>query len=287
MNDAIIYYRARPSEPEASETAMRLQRQAVCAAVEAGQLQVVGEFIEQEDEASDQVLRLKREALWRAVETDKPFAEGNTRDETRRAYYAAVEAARAHGAACLVVVSHAAIGSGEVFAEPWVEQGSGLLHVMLAAALVPTLPDIPVPAGAPGPLCLYADFRPGQLETLVYLCNAGPEALSVVTVDLDSITMFEFYREEPEQRWVDASTFPKQQWDVLPAGRAVLIDTLSHAMWDFVDRYRLAWSDGVGRRWTVAADSLAFNAERLAQDPTRVWEELAPARSADRCEEAV
>lgn len=52
MNDAIIYYRSRPSEPEASETAMRLQREAVRAAVEAGQLHVVGEFIEQEDEAN-------------------------------------------------------------------------------------------------------------------------------------------------------------------------------------------------------------------------------------------
>ena len=38
--------------------------------------------------------------------------------------------------------------------------------------------EIALPLGAPGVLCLYADFRPGQLDTLVYLCNAGLDALS-------------------------------------------------------------------------------------------------------------
>jgi hypothetical protein len=43
----------------------------------------------------------------------------------------------------------------------------------LNASLIPAQPEIALPLGAPGLLCLYADFRPRQLDTLVYLCKRG------------------------------------------------------------------------------------------------------------------
>ena len=47
---AVAYYRTRPSEPEASETALRLQREAVREELERGELTLVAEFIEHEGE---------------------------------------------------------------------------------------------------------------------------------------------------------------------------------------------------------------------------------------------
>ena len=118
MTDAIIYYRSRPSEPEASEVALHLQREAVRAEVEAGRIRAVGEFIEQEDAASDRALHPGHETARRTVERDEPFASGATEAAIRPAYLAALRAARAHEETCLLIVSSAAIGSGEGFEPP-------------------------------------------------------------------------------------------------------------------------------------------------------------------------
>lgn len=56
-------------------------------------------------------------------------------------------------------------------------------------------------------------------------------------------------------------------------------------MWDFVNRYRIYYSDAAGRRWEAEADNRGLHAERLAQEPTRVWEEVAP-RLSDRSADA-
>ena len=46
MMKAVAYYRARPSEPEASDLALRFQREAVRREVEESGLTLVAEFVE-------------------------------------------------------------------------------------------------------------------------------------------------------------------------------------------------------------------------------------------------
>ena len=65
----------------------------------------------------------------------------------------------------------------------------------------------------------------------------------------------------------------------------MLIDTLGRVMWDFVNRYRIFYSDAARRRWEAEADNRGLNAERLAQEPSGVWEEVAP-RLSDHSEHA-
>lgn len=96
MAKAIAYYRTRPSEPEASDPALRPQRDAVGRPLEGGGFESLGESTERECECGD---------------------------ETDPAYAAAVQAAVAHVeddgvSVSLVVASQAAIGSGGPFREP-------------------------------------------------------------------------------------------------------------------------------------------------------------------------
>jgi hypothetical protein len=146
-----------------------------------------------------------------------------------------------------------------------------LRYVSLNASLIPVQPEIALPLGAPGVLCLYADFRPGQLDTLVYLCNAGLDALSEVTVVIDNTSMFSFYQSEPAKRWANVHATRQVRWDVVPPGICVLINTLSHYIWDEVNRYSLTFTDAAGQRRTAKAHDLTLNACRLAQDPDKVW----------------
>ena len=103
-------------------------------------------------------------------------------------------------------------------------------------------PEIALPLGAPGILCLYADFRPSQLDTLVHLCNAGLDALSDITVVIDNTSMFSFYQSQPAQRWASVDATRQVRWDAVPPGACVLINTLSHYRWDEVNRYSLTFA---------------------------------------------
>ena len=251
---AVAYYRTRPSEPEASEMALQLQRQAVQRYIGTGHYTLVGEFIEREGE----------------------------REEGWPAYVAAVQAAVAHTydegdpSVRLIIASHAGIGSGEPFKEPNVSRdqaadGAMIMNVMLSTALVPTQPEIALPPDAPGSFCLYADFRPRQLDTLVYLCNAGPGELTEVTAAIDAISMHQFYRSEPAERWNAVDYTQEKRWDRIASGTCVLVNTLSHYTWDEVNRYRLTYTDAAGQHWTAEADDLSLNACRLSEDPSQVW----------------
>ena len=53
---AIVYYRTRPCEQEASELPLHLQREAVQKAVKEDGYTLVGEFIEREGESDDEAL---------------------------------------------------------------------------------------------------------------------------------------------------------------------------------------------------------------------------------------
>lgn len=258
---AVAYYRSRPSEPEASDLALRIQHEAVRKIVEESDLDLVVEFTEYEGE------------------------EGS---ENHPAYVAAVRAAIAHKKddtmldVALIVASQAGIGSGEPFKKPSVEGRGGLWHYMLNKPLIPAPLEIALPAGAPSPLCLYADFRPRQLDTLIYLCNAGLETLVEVAVATDHISMHQFYRSEPGERWVELDYAGEERWLSIPPGSCVLIAALDHFVWDEVNRYRLTYTDATGQRWTAETHDLPLNACRLAQDPDKVWVDFSPPRAADR-----
>ena len=83
-------------------------------------------------------------------------------------------------------------------------------------------------------MCLYADCRPGQLDTLVCLCDAGADALAEISVATDTIDMNRFYTSEPGERWAEVTHTRGQRWDVVAPGRCVLVDSLSHVIWDMV-----------------------------------------------------
>ena len=259
---AVAYYRSRPGEPEASDLALRIQREAVREAVEEGGFDLVAEFTER---------------------------EGEDGSEGYPAYVAAVRAATAHKQdddtvldVALLVASQAGIGSGKPFNEPGVEGDGGMWRYMLNRPLIPAPPEIMLPAGAPGPLCLYADVRPRQLDTLIYLCNAGPETLAEVAVATDHISMHQFHKSEPDERWAEPDFTCGERWPGIPPGSCVLVASLDHSAWDEVNRYRLAYTDAARQRWAVEAHDLPLNACRLAQDPDKVWVPLSPARAADQ-----
>ncbi len=158
---AVAYYRTCPSEPKASALALRLQQEAVRAEIERNGFDLAAEFIEREGE---------------------PGAEAWP------AYAAAVNAAVSHKTEEAVldvmfyVASNCGIGSGEPFTQPWIGIEGGLWNLDLNAELVPTRPEIPVPQDAPTLICLHGEYRRTHLDTNIYLCNAGPDALADVTL---------------------------------------------------------------------------------------------------------
>lgn len=257
---AVAYYRSRPGEPEASEQALRLQREAVQKTAEEHFLDVVAEFVEREGEAGS---------------------------ETCPAYVAAACAALAQKTSedmidvALVIATNAAIGTGEIFEDPHVEGTHRVLHYYLETRLITAPPVIALPTGAPDPLCLYADYRPRQRETLVYLCNAGPDPLAEVTVTTDTITMGDFHTLGRDERWAEASKAGEQHWDAVPPGTCVLLNALGHMVWDMVNRHRMTFTDAAGQRWTAEMVDVNLNACQLSQDPDEVWEAFRPALPAD------
>ena len=257
---AVAYYRSRPSEPEASEQALRLQHEAVQMTVEKYHLDVIAEFVEREGEAGS---------------------------ETCPAYAAAVHAALAQTCedwidVALLNAACAAIGTGEPFGEPHLEGEHKLLHFSLEARSIPALPRIELPAGAPGHLCLYADFSPRQVQTLVYLCNAGPEPLAEVTVATSDSSVPEFRGSKPGEHGAEVDDTRKKQWDAVAPATCVLLDTLGHRIVDESSRRRVTYTDTMGQRWTAKAHDHNLNAWYLLEDPERVWVAFDPAQPADQ-----
>ncbi len=263
MRKAVAYYRSRPSEPEASDLALRLQREAMRKALEEGSLDLIGEFTER---------------------------DGDSGTEGYPAYVAAARMAYEQGELVeFIIASRAAIGSGEPFKEPDIafeppdDQdifGQGYFMHELLTPSVEHASEITLPDGAPGPLCLYADFRPRQLDTLVYLCNATPEALRDVVVATECISMNDF-RLQTDECWEQASRIFEQRWAAVPPGTCVQVAWLNHIIWDDVRRYRLTYADAAGQRWAAEAHDSFLTPYWLAQDPDNVWVALSPARAMD------
>lgn len=260
MMKAVAYYRSRPSEPEASEQALRLQREIVQKTAEKYFLDVVAEFVEREGEAGSETC-----PAYAAVRT--ALAQKTSED--------LIDVA-------LLVAADAAIGTGAPFDEPHIKGSHGLFHFDLGARLIPAPPVIALPLGAPGPLCLYADYRPRQRETLIYLCNAGPDPLVEVTVTTDNITMSAFFTSEPGERWAEAGEASDQHWDVVPPGTCMLLNTLGHMVWDMVNRHRMTFTDAARQRWAAEVVDVNLNACDLSQEPDRVWATFRLARPADQ-----
>jgi hypothetical protein len=257
MTNAVVYYRTRPSEAE-SDLALLLQRKAVGDLVAGGQCIISAEFVEHESEDNKEL----------------------------PAFAAAVLAAHALGEeedsmGTLIVASRAGIGSGPPLSEPhiYIKGGKGVLYYWLDATLIPVPAEIALPRAAPAPLTLYAHYRPTQLDTLVYLCNAGPGPLAELRATIDHISMNQFYTSAPSKRWAEINSTQQERWNAVSSNSCVLINTLSHNIWDEVSRYRLSFTDTAGQGWTAEADDLSLNACRLAQDPNEVWVPLYPVRA--------
>lgn len=227
----VAYYRTRPSEPEPSDMALRLQREAVRQTLEEGtlgELTIVAEFIER---------------------------EGESDPETYPAFVAAVQAAVGHSSGdgpidvAFLIASVAAIGTGQPFRAPAVPGDNELFWLHIQAPSIAFHTEIALPQGAPGPLCLYAEFRPRQCDTLVYLCNAGSAPLQAVTIALTMVGMASFFEAKGDDRWVDADPIKRRCFDLVPAQCCVLINTLDHSFWDNVTRYQLTYADASGQRW--------------------------------------
>ena len=251
---AVAYYRTRPGEPDASKLALRLQQEAVRAGIERDGCDLAAEFIEREGE---------------------PGAEAWP------AYAAAVNAAVAlkTDESVLDVMFHVAsrcgIGSGEPFERPWIGIEGGLWNCDLNAELVPTRAEIPVPQNAPAPICLYGEYRRTQLDTNIYFCNAGPDALVDVALGIEVVSGESMQRWPPGEPGPPATPPYERRWDAIPAGRAVLVGRLYHGIRNDVCRYRLTFAAGGHRRAMQADDdalSTLFNAESL--DPP--WVPFAP-----------
>ncbi len=169
MMKAVAYYRSRPGEPEASALGPAPPaRGRAEARPRKYHPDVVAEFVEREGEAGSETC-----PAYVAAAVHAALAQRTSEDRIDVA---------------LLTATDAAIGTGETFDDPHVEGTHRAPPLSASSArLVPAPPVIALPTGAPGPLCLYADYRPRQRETLVYLCNAGPDPLAEVTVTTHTI----------------------------------------------------------------------------------------------------
>jgi len=143
---------------------------------------------------------------------------------------------------------------------------------------MPIQSEMALPKGAPGPLCLYAVFCPRQLNTLIYLCNAGSDPLPAVRITSTTIEMATFFREEGDDRWSDAQS-SERCWDLLPISQCIKINQLSHTFWDYVTRYKLTYVDASGQRWqTETHDCNLCVCDKPESE--RAWVEFRPLASA-------
>jgi hypothetical protein len=134
-----------------------------------------------------------------------------------------------------------------------------------------------IPDGAPASLCLYGEVSREIRLTQVYLCNGTHEALLDVTVEIAMILMFQYYNRAPETRW-DEDDSSSIHFGTLPAGERVLVNELSHDIWDLVYRYTVTFRNADGERWQTEVDDLYLNACRLSQYPQNVWVAFPAAR---------
>jgi hypothetical protein len=249
---AVVYLRSRPCEPEASASALALQRVAVQAYIEQKGLVLAAEFIELED-------------------------GGN--EETRPAFAAALRTAASlydRNLIQLVIASRAAIGSGKPFVDdPDVtdstEHNTKILFCELFVETDSPSPSIALPAGSPGGLCIYADCRHDQLYTRIYLCNADSHALSDVTVQIENIGLDRYFSETPEEHRTMADHMREEHLSDLAPNTCVLVSELSHIAWDQVNRYVLTFTDSNGLPRRMVADDYRLDVNSLAEDPNKVW----------------
>ena len=267
---AVAYYRTRPSEPEASDLALRLQREAV----EAGGFDLIAEFIEREGEEGSETYPAYAAAMRAAL-----AAADGEHDDVRDAGLITL--------AALVIATHATIGTGEPFQEPEVEVEAGIssmvsvLPTHLQASTIPPPPRITLPVDAPAPLCLHADYRSRQLDTLVYLCNAGPDALAAVLVAIDTIDLHQFHVSKPDERWAEVHHTSEERWDAVLPGTCVWVNSLDHFLGETVNRYRVSFTDAAGRRWTAEAHDHALNSCHPPESPDQVWTAFGSVRPAE------
>ena len=258
----IAYYRTRPSEPEASGLALSLQRQAAHEAA-GGHHEITAEYIEREGE---------------------PGAEAYP------AYAAAVNAANglsAHdGGRCvqLIIATRAAVSSGLVFNEPQLrtEGGGFVLTVELLVPTIPPAPTIALPPGAPAPLCLHAEWRPRQLDTLIYLCNAAPQPLTAATALIDTIDDYAALTSKRINPRPQVVSTCERRLGAIPTNTGLWLGSITHAIdLERSTRYRLAYIDAAGRRRFAEARDDTLGGVHSPAASRHAWVAFEPARPAE------
>jgi hypothetical protein len=223
---AVTYYRTRPSEPEASAFAFRLQLDAVRETVAQAGLVVIAEFIEREDDTAEAPAYVDAVRTAVALKEDRNVLD-----------------------VALLTASSAGIGRGKPFHVPAVDGLDGLWSYDLQQALVPTPPVVALPPGGPdGALCIYSESRPDQRDTLVYLCNTSVQPLNDVAVVVDTVAMRSYSISRPADPWAEPIYSSSLHWDAVQPGTCILLDSWHDSAWDMVSRYRLSYIVGSGPR---------------------------------------
>ena len=159
-------------------------------------------------------------------------------------------------------------GSSEAIRQPVPgEPRPSILWSELFTPSVPAPPEIVLPAGTPGPLCLYAECRPGQLDTLTYLGNAGPDALAEVVIKTHTVGLCQYLcSKSGKLRWAEGRRF-ERRGDAVAPGTGVLVARLNHWVLDDVSRHCLACTDPAGRRRKAEACDLDLRSCRPLDTP--------------------
>ena len=225
---AVAYYRTRPSEPEASARALLAQKEAVRELVEKYDYRLIREFTEREGEVKG--YPVFRAAIRAAVALTTPGLLD----------------------VAFIIPSHAGIGAGAAFTEPYIPGSHRLLNWELSTILDPDLNEIALP-GAPAALSLYADFRWNEPDTRFYLCNAGTEPITEVVVVIDSANATEPFDDPSPDGEASRRCIETGHWNAVQPGRCVLIDVLGRLRIDSHYRYRVTFTAADGSRRTMMA----------------------------------
>lgn len=233
----VAYLRSRPSEGAASDEAMSMQRQVLAEMTGRGEIAVVAEFVEMEDDSDD----------WPAYRA--AYREAASRDCT------------------LVIVGYGAIGTGPRFSQPDMS-GTGGAEIMEISVPYVRFGDlIPIPEGAPAWVAFWADYRPPQGVTAVYLCNAGPDAMEAIECTSIHCAL------GVDEGFAGASCI----LEPIPAGKARLFATLFHEEWSYYSRYYLTYrSCGLPQEPLKATDG-PLSSALLSEDPSKIWVAFRPA----------
>ena len=254
---AVVYYRSRSAEPEASIRALESQRESVRQYVERGEFIIECEFIE--DEGADE----NRPAYLDAVR----HASSLSREDESWAN--------------LIVATDEPIGTGMSFRSPEGIASDELncLHHVLNGPLQPFPPTIELPPDAPDSVCLFVAHAANP-TLAVYLCN--PTVGPLRNVKVTSTLLFTgdvFFScsgaagvrsfKEVGMEQIGAGNCEVQKWDLVPARQSVLVGMVYTRFNDGIPWYLIEHSNEHGTTAVLYGDL-------FARDPSKPFHVCVP-----------